>query len=164
MPFDLQPILKGDLVDLLPLAPEDFDALYAVAADPLIWEQHPAHDRHEVTVFQGFFRDALASGGALLVLDARTGDVIGSSRYHGYDSSRREIEIGWTFLARSCWGGATNGELKNSCSVMPFVLWTAWSFWLVLTISAHKGPWKRSGGFAGDHDRMAKVGSVMSMP
>src|SRR5204863_6082489 len=99
MPFDLQPTLRGTLVELRPLRPEDFDALYAVASDPLIWEQHPAKDRYKLDVFQGFFREALASGGALVALDAADGRVIGSSRFYGYDEAKSEIEIGWTFLA-----------------------------------------------------------------
>ena len=112
MPFDLQPSLSNELVSLRPLAADDFLALYAVASDPRIWEQHPASDRHEVTVFQEFFREALASGGALLAIDARDGRVIGSSRFHGFDAAKREVEIGWTFLARSHWGGRTNRAMK----------------------------------------------------
>jgi RimJ/RimL family protein N-acetyltransferase len=111
--FELQPTLKGDLVELRPLRPEDFDALYAVAADPLVWEQHPSHDRWKEEVFREFFRGALASGGAFLVLDLRDGRVIGSSRFHRYDAARSEIEIGWTFLARSHWGGRYNREMKR---------------------------------------------------
>jgi len=113
MPFDLQPTLTGDRIELRPLRPEDFDALYAVAADPLIWEQHPNSDRYKPDVFAAFFRDALASGGALLATDRADGRVIGSSRFHGYDAAKSEIEIGWTFLARSHWGGAYNGEMKR---------------------------------------------------
>jgi N-acetyltransferase len=59
MSFDLQPVLKGDLLELRPLRREDFQALYAVASDPLIWEQHPAKDRYQEEVFHAFFRDAL---------------------------------------------------------------------------------------------------------
>lgn len=110
---DLQPLLHGRLVSLEPLRPEDFDALYAVASDPLIWEQHPASDRYQEPVFRAFFRDALASGGALLARDAGDGRVIGSSRYHGHDPAAREIEIGWTFLARSHWGGRHNRDMKD---------------------------------------------------
>jgi RimJ/RimL family protein N-acetyltransferase len=113
MPFELQPTLKGDLLELRPLRPEDFDALYAVAADPLIWEQHPMKDRYQEDVFRAFFRDALASGGALIAMDSKDGRVIGSSRFHGYDSEKGEIEIGWTFLARSHWGGIYNREMKQ---------------------------------------------------
>jgi N-acetyltransferase len=113
MPFDGQPTLNGALVKLRALRVEDFEDLYAVAADPLVWEQHPAADRHEEPVFREFFRESLASGGALLVTDARTGKVIGSSRFHGFSEKKREVEIGWTFLARSHWGGRYNGELKQ---------------------------------------------------
>jgi RimJ/RimL family protein N-acetyltransferase len=113
MPFDLQPTLQGELLGLRPLRAEDFPALYAVASDPLIWEQHPIKDRYKVEVFRGFFREALESGGALLALDAQDGQVIGSSRFYGYDQARSEIEIGWTFLARSHWGGRNNGEMKQ---------------------------------------------------
>jgi RimJ/RimL family protein N-acetyltransferase len=113
MPFDSQPVLKGRLVELRPLRPEDQGDLYAVAADPLVWEQHPARNRHEAAVFREFFAESLASGGALLASDAGTRRVIGSSRFHGYDEARSEVEIGWTFLARSHWGGRYNGELKR---------------------------------------------------
>jgi N-acetyltransferase len=54
--FDFQPILKGELVELRPLRADDYNALYAVAADPLIWEQHPVKNRHEEEVFQQFFQ------------------------------------------------------------------------------------------------------------
>ena len=111
--FDLQPILKGELLRLRPLRPEDWDDLYAVASDPLIWEQHPIKDRYKEEVFKGFFREALESGGALIVIDSKDGQVIGSSRFHGYDKEKSEIEIGWTFLARSHWGGIYNQEMKQ---------------------------------------------------
>jgi len=113
MPFDLQPTLHGAFLTLRPLRADDFPALSAVAANPLIWEQHPEPDRHTEAKFTMFFRDALASGGALLAIDAGTGKVIGSSRFHGYNSEKREVEIGWTFLARSYWGGRYNGEMKG---------------------------------------------------
>ena len=113
MPFDLQPVLKGRLLELRPLRAEDFDALFAVAADPLIWEQHPAKDRYQEEQFRVFFREALESGGALVAIDTKDGRVIGSSRFHGYDGDKSEVEIGWTFLARSHWGGRYNGEMKQ---------------------------------------------------
>jgi N-acetyltransferase len=111
--FDLQPTLKGDLIELRPLRPEDFHDLYAVAADPLIWQQHPVRDRYKEDVFKGFFRGAMESRGALIVIDCSDGEVIGSSRFHGYDKERSEVEIGWTFLARSHWGGLYNREMKQ---------------------------------------------------
>ena len=113
MPFDKQPILKGELVELRPLRSADYADLYVVAGDPLVWEQHPVKNRHEEAAFREFFRESVASGGALLAIDAETQQVIGSSRFHGYCDERSEIEIGWTFLARSHWGGKYNRELKE---------------------------------------------------
>jgi len=113
MPFDFQPTIKGVLVELRPLRPDDWDPLFAVASDPLIWEQHPARDRYKPDVFRAFFREALASGGALTALDRKDGRIIGSSRFHDYNEQVSEVEIGWTFLARSQWGGRYNRELKQ---------------------------------------------------
>jgi N-acetyltransferase len=111
--MDLQPTLSGVLVELRPLRAEDFDALFAVASDPLIWKQHPAHDRWREPVFREFFEGALASGGAFAVIDRRDGRLIGSTRFLGYDPAASEVEIGFTFLARSHWGGRYNGEMKR---------------------------------------------------
>ena len=111
--MDLQPVLNGSLIRLRPLREEDFAELFAVASDPLIWEQHPNRDRYQEAVFRDFFRVAMESGGALVVIDQRNGRIIGSSRYFGYDRERSEVEIGWTFLARKFWGGVYNGEMKQ---------------------------------------------------
>jgi RimJ/RimL family protein N-acetyltransferase len=113
MAFDLQPHLRGELIELRPLRPEDWDDLFAVASDPLIWEQHPESDRYKEEVFKVFFRDALESGGAFVVTDNKEQQIIGSTRFHGYDPEKSEIEIGWTFLARKYWGGRYNREMKQ---------------------------------------------------
>lgn len=113
IPFDFQPHLRSELIEIMPLRAEDFTELYAVASDPLIWTQHPNKNRYEEEEFRTFFRDALNSKGALVVIDNKEDRLIGSSRYHGYNADRDEIEIGWTFLARSHWGGTYNRELKR---------------------------------------------------
>ncbi|HUF11347.1 MAG TPA: GNAT family N-acetyltransferase, partial [Rhodothermales bacterium] len=103
----------GKLLEMRPLRGENYDALYAVASDPLIWEQHPVHNRHEEAVFKGLFAESLASGGALVAIDAGSRRIIGSSRFHDYRDQESQVEIGWTFLARSYWGGVYNGEMKR---------------------------------------------------
>jgi RimJ/RimL family protein N-acetyltransferase len=113
MGFEFQPRLVGELVELRPLEAGDWEGLYAVAKDPLIWELHPVWDRYKEEVFREFFRGAMESGGALVVIDRATGAVIGSSRYAEYDAGKSEVEIGWTFLARAYWGGKVNGEMKR---------------------------------------------------
>jgi len=113
MSFDLQPHLKCELIELRPLKPKDWNDLFAVASDPLIWEQHPESDRYKEDVFKVFFREALECGGAFVIIDAKSQQIIGSTRFHGYTPEKSEIEIGWTFLARKYWGGRYNWELKQ---------------------------------------------------
>jgi RimJ/RimL family protein N-acetyltransferase len=112
-PVELQPTLVGEALVLRPLKAADFDALFAVASDPLIWEQHPEPSRYQRAVFDGFFAGALASGGALAVLRRDTAAIIGTSRYYDWNATAREVAIGFTFVARQHWGGAVNRELKH---------------------------------------------------
>ena len=112
--MDRQPVLEGERLLLRPLEPGDWDALYAVAIDPLIWEVHPAGDRWQEDVFRAYFADALDKRGALVVIDKQNGEIVGSSRMQGYDpADGGSVEIGWTFLARSHWGGEFNREMKR---------------------------------------------------
>jgi len=115
---DRQPTLEGPALRLRPLQADDWDALYAVASDPLIWELHPSHDRWQEPVFRSFFADALAQGGALVAIEradsATQGRIVGSSQYRFYDPANGgSVEIGWTFLDRALWGGAANRAMKR---------------------------------------------------
>lgn len=109
---DLQPTLVGENLMLRPLAEDDWEAMYAVASDPLLWEVHPAWDRYKEPVFREYFAGAMKSRGALAVVDRATDRIIGGSRYANFVAERNEIEIGWSFLARDYWGGAYNREMK----------------------------------------------------
>lgn len=111
--INLQPTLTDGDIRLRPLEAEDWQPLYAVASDPLIWAVHPAHDRWQEPVFRAFFDDALRSGGALAITRTATGEIIGSSRFDCARAGEGEVEIGWTFLARSEWGGTTNFTVKR---------------------------------------------------
>lgn len=112
--MDRQPTLENERLLLRPLREDDWEALFAVASDPAIWEQHPMHDRWREEVFREFFADALARGGALAIIDKNSGDVIGSSRFQAFDpEDGGSVEIGWTFLARKFWGKGINQQMKK---------------------------------------------------
>ena len=113
MTFDLQPTLRGERVTVRPLSPDDWEAMFATAANPMIWEQHPASNRYQEPVFREYFDDAIASGSAFAFVENSTGNIIGSCRFHGFDADTSEIEIGRTFLGRDYWGGAYNREIKQ---------------------------------------------------
>jgi RimJ/RimL family protein N-acetyltransferase len=110
---NLQPHLVGELLELRPLSVDDWENLFAAAADPMIWKLHPSHDRYEEEVFREYFQQALESAGALVAVDRGTQKIIGSSRYFWHGPEPSELEIGWTFLVRSHWGGVYNGEMKR---------------------------------------------------
>ena len=112
--MNLQPTnLRNDIVWLEPLKQGHFDELYLVASDPLIWEQHPNPDRYKLDAFINYFKGAMESGGAFIIRDASTGMALGSSRYCSYNAVNKEIQIGYTFLSRNCWGKSINAEVKK---------------------------------------------------
>jgi RimJ/RimL family protein N-acetyltransferase len=112
--FNLQPThLQNEWVILQPLQPNDFETLYTVASDPLIWEQHPSKTRYQRDVFKTFFEGAMESGGAFMMLDAKNNEPIGSSRFYTYNEAESSIEIGYTFYARKCWGLPYNRSAKQ---------------------------------------------------
>ena len=113
MKFDLQPRLENDFVILTPLKPEDYEALYKVASDRLIWEQHPVKNRCKPDGYNIFFKESITSKGAFLVTDKKTGEAIGSTRFNPLDGDPHKIEIGWSFLARPYWGGHYNRAVKT---------------------------------------------------
>tara|TARA_B100000378_G_scaffold144337_1_gene116590 strand:- start:159 stop:737 length:579 start_codon:yes stop_codon:yes gene_type:complete len=117
--MDRQPVLEGERYLLSPLTAEDWNALYTIASDPAVWEQHPMTDRWRAEVFRAFFDDALAKGGALAVIDKDKGAIIGSSRFQALKSAEEDeeeqssVEIGWTFLSPRYWGKGANREVKR---------------------------------------------------
>ena len=111
--FDSQPTLENSLVILKPLEENHFEKLFKVSSNPEIWEQHPAKDRYEIDGFRKFFNEAIQSKSAFLIVDKKSNEVIGTSRYKLSSESEKSVEIGWTFLAKKYWGGLYNKEIKD---------------------------------------------------
>ena len=108
-----QPVLQDDHVILTPLRPDEFEELLTVAADPLIWEQHPNPDRWKREVFRTYFDGALTSGGAFMIRNKANGVPIGSTRFYDHDLEASEVKIGYTFFSRDHWGAGTNQRVKR---------------------------------------------------
>lgn len=109
----LQPVLENEHVKLTPLQETDFENLYEVASDPEIWAQHPNKNRYEREVFHNFFKGAMASGGAFVITDKKSGEVAGSTRFYSWDDDESSIFIGYTFYARKFWGTGMNAQVKK---------------------------------------------------
>jgi RimJ/RimL family protein N-acetyltransferase len=113
MLMNLQPQLSNNFVTLQPLKESDFEELFKVAADPLIWEQHPNNDRYKRDVFQRYFNGAMESGGAFLILDKKDNSIIGCTRFYEYSEEDNSVAIGFTFIDRAHWGNGYNSALKK---------------------------------------------------
>ena len=105
--------LQNELIALFPLQEEDFEELYTVASDPLVWEQHPNKWRYQREVFQNFFEGALLSQGAFLIRDTDSNEIVGSSRFYDYNENEKSVLIGYTFIGRKFWGKGYNKALKK---------------------------------------------------
>jgi RimJ/RimL family protein N-acetyltransferase len=127
---DFQPTLFGPTMIIRPIAAGDWTEMFAAASDPDIWKVHPSPDRYTEPAFRKFFKGAVDSGMAFAFVDQSTGRMIGSSRFHGHDPALSEIEIGWTFLARSHWGGRANREAKRLMLDHAFTFVDTVIFWV----------------------------------
>lgn len=112
--FNLQPdFLEDEIIKLIPLEEKHFEELFIIASDPLIWDQHPAKERSTREGFKAFFETGISSKGAFLILDNKTNEIIGTTRYYDYKPENSSIAIGYTFLARKFWGGPYNKSCKK---------------------------------------------------
>ena len=110
--FDPQPTLSGQGITLRPMADEDRDDLADAASDPLIWAGHPVPDRCKRATFDPYFDTLLGMGSALVILDD-TGAMIGCTAFYTDPKAPSRLSIGFTFLVRDHWGGATNRIIKT---------------------------------------------------
>lgn len=111
--FNFQPSLVSETVLLRPLLKGDYGGLYLCASDRRLWAGHPSKERYKETEFRKWFTNAIQSKVALVIVDAKTNDIIGSSRFYIEDSSPKDICIGYTFISRQYWGGAINYDVKK---------------------------------------------------
>ena len=112
MNLNIQPTLENEKAVLRPLQEQDFEALYTVASDPKIWEQHPNKDRWKKDAFKVFFDGAMQSKGAFKILDKTNGSIIGCTRFYDFEEQENSILIGYTFYATHCWGKGFNHSVK----------------------------------------------------
>ncbi len=112
MRLNIHPTLENDNILLEPLHEDDFEAMYFVASDPKIWEQHPNKDRWKKDVFRVFFNGAVQSKGAFKIIDKSTGKIAGSTRFYDYNEQENSILIGYTFYATKYWGKGINLAVK----------------------------------------------------
>ena len=111
--FSFQPSLSGENISFRPLREDDFESIFSCASDKKIWEGHPAKDRYKESEFKKWFASAMEVGTVIVILDNKSNEIIGSSRFYVESSTPHDIAIGFTFLAVKYWGGKTNYKVKK---------------------------------------------------
>ena len=147
---DFQPTLVSPSITIRPIVAGDWQQLFAAGSDPKIWEVHPVPDRYTEPRFKTFFDAALNSKMAFVFVDRSTNRLIGSSRYYGHTPATGEIEIGWTFLARSHWGGVANREVKRLMLDHAFTFADTVVFWVGEDNVRSRGAMTKIGGVLRD--------------
>lgn len=145
-----QPTLVGPTVTIRPMSPHDWRQLFVTASDPEIWKVHPQPDRYTEPLFRKFFDGGMESRKAFVFVDRASNRLIGSSRYHDHKPDQSEVEIGWTFLARSHWGGATNREVKRLMLDHAFTFVDTVVFWVGEKNLRSRGAMTKIGGVLRD--------------
>jgi N-acetyltransferase len=115
--MNIQPlVLKDHIVHLTPMSLEHVDALAAVGLDPSIWQWVPTPVT-SIDEMRAYVETALReqrAGAALpfVIVDAASGQVVGSTRYGAIERKHRRLEIGWTWIAPAFQRTAINSHAK----------------------------------------------------
>jgi N-acetyltransferase len=113
---DLRARLVGRLAIVEPLSAEHEPGLLAAAEDPEMFAWMPV-DMTSPEALHSWLRSALDGGRAgrevpFAIRDARSGDVVGSTRFLELRFEHLRAEIGWTWVRRSSWSSGINVETK----------------------------------------------------
>jgi RimJ/RimL family protein N-acetyltransferase len=114
--FDRPPTLAGTVARMEPLAERHRDGLREALGDPAVW-RWTRIDASAGPAFDAWFDEALEltasrSEFAFATVDAASGRPVGSSRYLSFRPADRGLEIGWTLVSPTAWGGGANSEAK----------------------------------------------------
>lgn len=105
--------LENSEVILKPMLEEDFESLFLVGSDPVIWEQHPDYTRYTRDGFKVYFDKLLANNYPFIIKHKVTNEIIGATSYYQYDSIHNNVAIGYTFIAKKYWGSGINSSIKK---------------------------------------------------
>ncbi len=108
--------LAADPIRLVPLTLEHVPGLEAAAADGELWNLRftsvPAPGESTAYVEAALASQAAGHRLPFAVLDAATGEVLGSTSYHDIVPAVERVEIGWTWYARRVQRSAVNTTAK----------------------------------------------------
>lgn len=114
---DLRGRFTGQLVVVEPLGPEHEGGLIEAADEPDLFAWMPIDVASSADAARAWLHTSLEKSAAGLevpfaILDAPSGRVLGSTRFHEVRLEHLRVEIGWTWLNRSAWSTGANVETK----------------------------------------------------
>ena len=108
-------MLTGPHVRLRPLEADDAAALLETV-DSEVWRWKLAPRPHTAAEMRQVIVDHLIGDPnrqrAFLATQLQDGMVLGSTTLYDYEPHHQRVEMGWTWLRRSCWGRGFNEEMK----------------------------------------------------
>ncbi|MFT4103616.1 MAG: GNAT family protein [Burkholderiaceae bacterium] len=117
LPYPPEPVtLRGEVVELRPLAGDDAPGLARAVDDGRLWELWytavPPPDAVPGWIEQALALQARGAALPFAVVDRASGRIVGSTRYMNIETELRRLEIGTTFYAASVQRGPLNTEAK----------------------------------------------------
>lgn len=110
------PTLRGRIVRLEPIKIEHVGPLADVGLDPSLWTwiPHQVASADEMRAYVETALDELRRGVSVpfVLIDQKSGQAIGSTRYGNIALEHRRLEIGWTWITPSHQRTAANTEAK----------------------------------------------------
>lgn len=115
--MELVPLsLEGTAVRLDPLTEGHLEALCAIGLEPRLWRATTIRvtTREEMGAYVMAALDAQHRGTALpfVIVERKTGAVVGTTRFHSYSPDDRRVEIGFTWIGLSWQRTIVNTEAK----------------------------------------------------
>jgi RimJ/RimL family protein N-acetyltransferase len=114
---DLRGRFTGELVTVEPLAADHEQGMIEAAGDAEMFRWMPVDMASSQDAVRRWLATSLESAAAerevpFAILDARSGRVLGSTRFLELRFEHLRVEIGWTWLARPAWSSGANVETK----------------------------------------------------
>lgn len=108
--------LENEIVKLKPLELNDLSGILEAASYPEIWS-HMSTTIEKIVDVNNFVENALLmrrnkTEFPFVIVDKKTGEIIGSTRFMDIDDTHQRVEIGTTWLTPAYWRTAINTNCK----------------------------------------------------
>lgn len=120
--------LRDGSVTVRSMQRDDLPHVAAFGSEPALWEFTFARNpflQPEATA--AWLEEALdeSTYRTFVIIDERTNEIVGCTRFHDFAPPHRRVEIGWTFVAKHRWRSDINTRAKRLLFEYAFNVWGA---------------------------------------